>query len=260
MQQVTRLLLCVLICLSAALQANQQKPKIAIIIDDIGYQRTDLDMVSLPYPLTIAILPFTPYGQRSAQLAFSQRKDVMLHMPMQASNNKELGPGGLTRDMNRHDFLQELDAALSDIPYAIGVNNHMGSLLTELDQPMSWLMQHLKQRQLFFVDSLTTVQSRARYQAQQHGVTNLSRHVFLDNDVSEAALQQQFDLLIRIARRHQQAIAIAHPYPETYTFLKQRLAELPELGIELVPVSSLLPKEHQVIAAGFTAPAIATLE
>ncbi|MCH8536690.1 MAG: divergent polysaccharide deacetylase family protein [Alkalimonas sp.] len=253
-------MICGWLCLSASLQANQQLPKIAIIIDDIGYQRSDLDMVALPYPLTIAVLPFTPYGQRSAQLAFSQRKDVMLHMPMQASNNKALGRGGLTQDMSRAEFLQELDAALSDIPYAIGVNNHMGSLLTELDRPMAWLMQYLKQRQLFFVDSLTTVQSRARYQAQRHGVTNLSRHVFLDNDVSEQALEQQFDLLLRIAKRHQQAIAIAHPYPETYAFLKQRLAELPELGVELVPVSTLLPKEHQVIAAGFTAPAIATLE
>lgn len=250
----------VLLCLSMVVQANTPLPKIAIIIDDIGYQQTDLAMVALPYPLTIAILPFTPYGQRSAQLAFRQRKDVMLHMPMQASNNKELGPGGLTSDMSRGAFLKEMDAALHDIPYAIGINNHMGSLLTELDQPMSWLMQYLKQRQLFFVDSLTTVQSRARYQAQRHGVTNLSRHVFLDNDVSEAALQQQFDLLIRIAKRHQQAIAIAHPYPETYTFLKQRLAQLSELGVELVPVSTLLPAEHQVIAAGFTAPAIAALE
>lgn len=260
MRLLNFVLICGWLCCSASLQANQQLPRIAIIIDDIGYQRSDLDMVALPYPLTIAVLPYTPFGQRSAQLAFSQRKDVMLHMPMQASNNKALGPGGLTQDMSRAEFLQELDAALSDIPYAIGVNNHMGSLLTELDQPMSWLMQHLKQRQLFFVDSLTTVQSRARYQAQRYGVTNLSRHVFLDNDVSEEALQQQFDLLIRIAKRHQRAIAIAHPYPETYAFLKQKLAELPGLGVELVPVSSLLPKEHQVIAAGFTAPAIATLE
>lgn len=236
------------------------KPQIAIIIDDIGYQRSDLDMVRLPYPLTIAVLPFTPYGQQSAQLAYGQRKDVMLHMPMQASNNKDMGPGGLSRDMSRADFTRQLSQALQDIPYAIGVNNHMGSLLTELDQPMSWLMQYLRQRQLFFVDSLTTVNSRARYQAQQHGVTSLSRHVFLDNDVREEALQQQFDLLIRIAKRHDRAIAIAHPYPETYRFLQQRLAELPELGVELVPISRFLPQEHRVIAAGYTAPAIAALE
>ncbi|MEE2001929.1 divergent polysaccharide deacetylase family protein [Alkalimonas sp. MEB108] len=251
-------LLC--LCLLGYCTSVAAKPQIAIIIDDIGYQRSDLEMVRLPYPLTIAVLPFTPYGQQSAQLAYSQRKDVMLHMPMQATNGKALGPGGLTRDMSRLDFTRQLSYALQDIPYAIGVNNHMGSLLTELDQPMSWLMQYLKQRQLFFVDSLTTVHSRARYQAEQHGVTSLSRHVFLDNDVSEEALQQQFDLLIRIAKRHNRAIAIGHPYPETYRFLQQRLAELPELGVELVPISAFLPEHHRVIAAGFTAPAIAALE
>lgn len=254
------LLKLLLLCLLGCCASVAAKPQIAIIIDDIGYQRSDLDMVRLPYPLTIAILPFTPYGQQSAQLAYSQRKDVMLHMPMQASNGKALGPGGLTRDMTQAEFTQQLSLALQDIPYAIGVNNHMGSLLTELDQPMAWLMQYLHQRQLFFVDSLTTVQSRARYQARQHGVTSLSRHVFLDNDVSEEALQQQFDQLIRIARQHNKAVAIGHPYPETYHFLQQQLAKLPELGIELVPISAFLPKEHRVIAAGYTAPAVAALE
>lgn len=233
-----------------------EKPRIAIIIDDIGYQKNDLKMVALPFALTLSVLPHTPYGPKSAQLAFSQQKDVMLHMPMEANNGKSLGPGALTRNMDRQQVRAALQSALADIPYAIGVNNHMGSLYTELDQPMAWTMEYLRQRQLFFVDSLTTPQSKARLYARQYGVASLSRHVFLDNDLSEAALQRQFQQLLHIAKRHQVAIAIGHPYPQTYEFLKKNLPLLNKHGIELVGISALLPLEHDVVAAGFTAPAI----
>ncbi|WP_333608835.1 divergent polysaccharide deacetylase family protein [Arsukibacterium sp.] len=253
---------CVLLLLSSLMlcygsEAAAAKPKIAIIIDDIGYQKADLKLVELPYALTFSVLPHTPYGQRSAQIAFSRNKDVMLHMPMEASNGKSLGPGALTSTMDKVAVQHSLQQALADIPYAIGINNHMGSLFTALDQPMAWTMEYLQRRQLFFVDSLTTPHSKANHYAQQYGVTALRRHVFLDNDLSEEAMERQFQQLLQIARRHQVAIAIGHPYPQTYQFLRKRLATLAAEGIELVGISAILPQEHDVVAAGFTAPAIA---
>ncbi len=235
-------------------------PRIAIIIDDIGYQRNDLKMVDLPYALTYAVLPHTPYGKSAAEQAFKQQKDVMLHMPMEATKRNTLGPGALTEQMTRQEIHRTLQQALADIPYAIGINNHMGSLFTALDQPMAWTMEYLQQRQLFFVDSLTTPQSTAKRYAKRYNVTLLSRHVFLDNIQTQSAMEKQFQQLLNIARRHQTAIAIGHPYPETYRFLKTRLPELQAEGIELVGISALLPDTHQVIAAGFTEPASYTPE
>ncbi|WP_423185462.1 divergent polysaccharide deacetylase family protein [Alishewanella sp. d11] len=230
-------------------------PRIAIIIDDIGYQKSDLTMVALPYNLTMAVLPHTPYGRQAAQLAFTQQKDVILHMPMEATNQNALGQGALTQGMSRQDIHHTLALALADIPYAIGINNHMGSLFTALDQPMSWTMEYLEQRQLFFIDSLTTPKSTAKYYAAKHNVALLARHVFLDNEQNQPAIERQFQQLIDIAKRHQTAIAIGHPYPETYRFLQQRLPQLAAEGVELVTISALLPATHQVIAAGFTEPA-----
>jgi uncharacterized protein len=253
---VQRLLIicCALLCITV--QAANDTPRIAIIIDDIGYQRADLKLIELPFPLTFAVLPHTPYGQRAARHAFQLQKDVMLHMPMQASNGRTPGPGALTGDMSKQQVQQTLQAALADIPYAIGINNHMGSLYTELDQPMAWIMEYLSKRHLFFVDSVTTAHSQAGKYAHQFGVTNLSRQVFLDNEQNEAAIAKQFDTLLRIARKRQTAIAIAHPYPETYNFLRKQLPKLQQQGITLVGISQLLPQNHDVIAAGFTAPAV----
>lgn len=243
-----------------AVPAEQPAGKIVIIIDDIGYQKSDLKLVELPYPLTYAVLPHTPYGKRSAKQAYQQQKDVMLHMPMEASNGKALGPGGLTQGMSREQVHAALAEALLDIPYAIGVNNHMGSLYTELEQPMDWTMEYLHQRRLFFVDSLTTPHSKARKLAARHNVVTLSRQVFLDNELNDAALQKQFNQLLRIARKHKTAIGIAHPHPETYEFLKKTLPHLAEQHIELVGVSALLPEDYHATAAGFTAPLQVTAE
>ncbi|MCF4008411.1 divergent polysaccharide deacetylase family protein [Rheinheimera sp. UJ63] len=250
--RLSLLLSAFLLCVSSVTAAA---PRIAIIIDDIGYQRNDLKMVELPYPLTYAVLPHTPYGKQAAEQAFMLQKDVMLHMPMEATNRNSLGPGALTQEMTKQQVQLTLQQALADIPYAIGINNHMGSLFTALEQPMAWTMEYLQQRQLFFIDSLTTPQSTARRYAKQYNVTILSRHVFLDNEQNQQALEKQFKQLLQIARRHETAIAIGHPYPETYRFLQQRLPQLQAEGIELVGISALLPESHQVIAAGFTEPA-----
>lgn len=227
-------------------------PRIAIIIDDIGYQRADLNMVDLPYALTYAVLPHTPYGKQAAAHAFNLQKDVILHMPMEASGQNALGPGALTHTMSRQQIRDNLHTAFADIPYAIGMNNHMGSLFTALADQMDWTMEYLKQRQLFFVDSLTTPHSTAKQYADLHGVAILTRHIFLDNVQSQAAIEQQFQQLIAIAKKHRTAIAIGHPYPETYKFLQTRLPELATEGIELVPISVLLPAHYRVIAAGYT--------
>lgn len=242
--------------LSFSCLSQTEQPKIAIIIDDIGYQKSDLKLIDLPFALTFAVLPHTPYGSRAAKHAFQQQKDIMLHMPMQASNGKAPGPGALTSDMTKQQVVYTLQAALADIPYAIGINNHMGSYYTELGEPMAWTMEYLRQRHLFFVDSLTTAKSQAGKYAQKYGVTNLSRQVFLDNEQSEAAIARQFDTLLRIARKRNTAIAIAHPYPETYRFLRKALPKLQQQGVQLVSISQLLPQNHNVIAAGFTAPAV----
>ncbi|MBB1268493.1 divergent polysaccharide deacetylase family protein [Shewanella sp. SR44-3] len=215
--------------------------KLAIIIDDIGYRQTDEAVLSLPNTITLSVLPHTPLGQKLAQDGHNNGHEIMLHLPMQALNGKELGPGGLTNDMTEQQIKQQLYYAVSSIPFAKGANNHMGSLLTQMRDPMRWVMQSLKQNNLYFVDSMTTRFTKAADSAQSLGVPTLKRQVFLDNDVSEVALQRQFNLIMAMAKKDKQVIAIAHPYPETVHFLKANLHRLEQAGIELVHTSHLLP-------------------
>ena len=115
-----------------------------------------------------------------------------------------------------------------------------GSKLTELYQPMAWTMQFLRERNLVFIDSVTTSASQAEKVAISFGVPSLHRHIFLDNKLEHNYIRQQFKQLIRDAKRYQTVVAIAHPHPETVTALRKLLPLLAENNVELVPVSQLL--------------------
>lgn len=233
--------LSLLALFSVSVAAQTLPPKVAIIIDDIGFQKADPLLIRLPYQLTFAVMPFTPQGKEMAQLAAAQQKEVMLHMPMEAvAQNHLLGKGALRKTMAKIQVQQALQQALAEVPQAIGVNNHMGSLYTSLSAPMDWTMQVMAERQLYFIDSKTTNRSSVAAATKQHGVKSRSRDIFLDNDKSYQALDRQFTQLLKLAKQQGSAIAIGHPYPETYQYLRKNLARLKAEGIELVPVSQLL--------------------
>lgn len=219
-----------------------QQAKVAIIIDDIGYRKTDNASLQLPGAITYAILPHTPYGRKLAEQANAKHKDVILHIPMEAENGKTLGPGALTSEMDENSIRNSLADSFAEIPFAIGINNHMGSKLTKLYSPMAWTMRYLKDNGLIFIDSVTTENSKARKLARHFGVPNLSRHLFLDNELNEAYISGQFSQLIKQAIKYKRVIAIAHPHPETITALQYLIPQLAEHDIQLVGISELLPQ------------------
>ncbi|OHU88597.1 divergent polysaccharide deacetylase family protein [Pseudoalteromonas amylolytica] len=222
--------------------------QIAIVIDDVGNHKRDLQLLELPGQLSFSILPHTPYSQQFAYMASRANRELLLHIPMQSLQEKALGPGALTLDMNKWQLQSTLGHALATLPQVKGVNNHMGSALTQYTQPMKWTMEVLKKRGLFFLDSRTTEHTQAQNVANLYGVENISRHIFLDNEPTFEALTQQLEALKSKADSARFAIAIAHPYPQTIAFLKTALPELTAQGYELVPISQLVESKYIQLA------------
>jgi len=224
--------------------------QVAIVIDDMGYRYTDEHALSLPGNVTYAILPHTTYGKKLAVKAHKQADDVLIHIPMEANNRKRLGPGALTSAMNEQAIHKSLAASFAEIPFAIGINNHMGSYLTQLYRPMTWTINFLKARRLFFLDSVTSAESKALKAARDIGVPVRARHIFLDNNLTDEYIEQQFKQLIHFAQKKQTAIAIAHPHPETIKMLTKLIPTLKQHNIELVSLSSLYT--DQLLASSMT--------
>lgn len=214
---------------------------LVLIIDDLGYQwRNGMAMVDLPGKINLAVLPHTPHGPRLAEAGNAAGKEIMLHAPMSNEGNSPLDKGGLTPDMPREDFDRALANALEAVPHARGVNNHMGSELTQLPLQMGWVMQTLLRRDLYFVDSRTSAKTVAASTATEYKVPNLSRTVFLDNERTPEAIGTHFERLVKLAEKNQLAVGIGHPYPETSAFLEQAIPALRCRGIRLAYVSEVL--------------------
>ncbi len=242
MTSAKALLAAVLVALSAPLAAGQI-PRIAIIIDDLGYQLLAGERtIALPGPVACAILPGAPRARYLANVANAQGKEVLLHLPMQAVGPEtSVEATRMTLDMSRSSFSATFDVAFDSVPHAIGINNHRGSLLTRHPGHMQWLMEELLEHDgLFFVDSFTTAESVALQIASELGVHATRRDVFLDPDKTILTLQREFERLKSVARKRGSAIAIGHPYESTLALLERELPKLAEQGFDLVPVSELV--------------------
>ena len=230
--------------LAVAVQGHAQStPRIAIIIDDLGYQ---LDAgrraIALPGPVVCAILPGSPRADMLARSAHAVGKEVLVHLPLESVGHKgSAEPGAITLDMSRESFSAAFSNAVSAVPHAVGVNNHRGSLLTRHPGHMQWLMEDILATDgLFFVDSRTTHESVAWQIATENGVPALKRDVFLDYDPTPETLEREFERLKLLARSRGLAVAIGHPYPATLEFLEREIPQLVEEGIELVPIRELI--------------------
>lgn len=222
--------------------AGSGKKFVSIIIDDIGNNfNHGLRVVNFPAALTLAILPKTTFSRELAELADRQNKEVMLHLPLQAIGNHKHSPGTLHLHMTQQQFTQHLHENIASVPHVRGINNHMGSLLTQHPGHMDWLMSEVAQlNDIYFIDSRTTKNSVAAAIASEHNIPNLVRDVFLDPDFKPSTLKIQFDRLISIALKKGYAIALAHPHRSTMNFLRDNYSRLQKNGIELVPVSRLI--------------------
>lgn len=247
--RVTRLLAGFMLCLQFTISDAKQPIKLAIVLDDIGYKQSDLQALTLPVNITFAILPYTPYAKKIAQLARQQNRELLVHVPMQAKkNNEKLGKGALLLGMQENEFKAQLKSAINDIPNATGINNHMGSTLTEQVKEMQWTMDILSNNGLYFLDSRTTAQTIAEDTAHISGIPALRRHIFLDNIKTNEAMEQQLLAAIALGESTPYVVIIAHPYPETIQFLSNKFS-IENNQIQLVALQALLSNNERIAMA-----------
>ena len=216
-------------------------PKIAIIIDDLGYDASLASaFLKLDLSLTFSILPFTPNTKLIALKALNDGLETMLHLPMEPMNYPAINPGDgvLLVSMDREMILDTLNRDLNQVPFVAGVNNHMGSKFTKHEEKMIIVLTELKKKGLYYIDSRTTADTVAFDVAKKMALRTASRDVFLDNHLSENALKIQMERLLSVARHKGSAIGIGHPHKRTFDLLKHFQTILTDVA-EVVPASCL---------------------
>ena len=216
---------------------------IALIIDDVGYDLSALKRIlALPFPIAISIIPDAPYAKKAAEMAHQAHQVVMLHMPMEPSNphyRARMDDSFLRATMGEREVKMMLQKGFAKVPYVVGMNNHMGSLLTAMPEPMGWVMQFCRDKGIFFVDSKTSAKSVAAKVAKSYGITWASRRIFLDNSIKPKDMEKVWYLAQVCGSKQGGCIMIGHPHAETLNFLERHLASSKS---EMISVVDLLHK------------------
>lgn len=221
---------------------NDSRPKIVIIIDDLGIRRGLTKEISdLPGPLTLSFLPYADGLQGLIDYGNNHGHEAMLHVPMEPMRSTiDPGPKALRVAMDHDEIVKNFRDNLTSAHGYVGVNNHMGSRFTQDRNAMQIIMQILAQEDLYFIDSKTIRGSVAYETAQSFGVSSQERDVFLDHYNDPDFIDQQFALLQKIAKKKGHAIGIGHPYPHTLAALKKWLPIFKQEGLALVPASQIV--------------------
>ena len=215
-------------------------PRITLIIDDIGHSQTVARrFLNLNIPLTFAVLPHLRYSKSLAHEGHAQGHEILLHQPMEPCRpDCDPGPGALYVGFEPQKIALILTANIEAVPHVVGVNNHMGSRFTASPHEVDATLRYIKQKGLFFVDSVTTRHTQAFKTARKLQMAAASRNVFIDYQRDQGVILTQLRKLERHAYRHGCAVGIGHPYPETVETLARFWYEHRDPDIEWVPVST----------------------
>lgn len=238
-----------------------RKAVIAVVIDDLGNSLEEgRRVIALPGPVACSILPHTIDGPQIADLAHAADKEVLLHLPMESVADMPLGAGGITLEMTESEIRATVADDLASVPHLAGMNNHEGSLITQHPGDMAWVLQTLHAAgPYFYIDSFTSVDSVAYQIAREQQVPAARRNVFLDDVNTEAAVREQWQRLISIARHKGFALAIGHPRSATFKVLEEELPKLGDENLMLVAPSQIVKIQEQhplPDAATLAAPAV----
>lgn len=221
--------------------------RIVIIIDDMGMDRQRSHaVIALDAPLTLAFLPYAPALPDITAEASKAGHELMIHMPMEPlSKTIDPGPLAMRSDMSPPEIHDILKQALSSFDGYVGINNHMGSKLTQNAAVMRAVMADLAAQDLLFVDSKTIHNSIAANIASEHGVRFAERDVFLDHEDSYEFVRASLARLEAIARMRGFAVAIGHPKDATIKALREWIPEVRKRGYKIVPVSEVVKREKR---------------
>ncbi|MEI2267546.1 divergent polysaccharide deacetylase family protein [Erwinia sp. CGal63] len=225
---------------------SAQAGKLAIVIDDFGYRPAQENQVLQMSPqISVAVLPDATHAHEMATKAHQRGHEVLIHLPMAPLSKQPLEKNTLRPDMSSQEIERIIHDAVAKVPYAVGLNNHMGSAMTSSLPGMQKVMQVLNHYNFYFLDSMTIGNSQSTRAAEGTSVKVIKRRVFLDDTQNEADIRKQFSRAVHLAQRDGSAIAIGHPHPTTVKVLQQMLPTLPA-DITLVRPSQLLNEPQRV--------------
>lgn len=216
------------------------KGKLAVVIDDAGRDLESQHVYeSLGIPLTLAVMPNQVHTRDAALSWHAHGLPVILHQPMESVSGIGMESKVILTSMGDEEIRSLLKSSLSQVPEAVGINNHQGSKATTDRHTMDVVMNELHHRHLFFFDSRTNSTTAADAAAASYGVPYVRNDLFVDNEADVAAISSMIREAAKRAQKYGTYVIIGHCRPKTAEAFRQMVPQLEKEGIQFVYVSSL---------------------
>lgn len=230
---------------------RQAKPTaiVSFVIDDWGYNKANLDLLlEIQRPLTISVLPNLRYSNEIIEEVREKNKlhDIILHLPLESKSNVAAEINTIRCDMDDDLITSILETNLKSMPDIIGVSTHQGSKATKNKRVMKIVLNELKKRKLFFLDSLTTPDSVCQNISRDINLRFAKRDVFLDltdernSKQFETYIKRQIQKLVNVAKKKGKAVGIGHNKRITLKVIRDSIPRLEKEGIRIVPLKELV--------------------
>jgi polysaccharide deacetylase 2 family uncharacterized protein YibQ len=221
--------------------------RVAIVVDDLGRSVKQVDrLLAIGVPMSYAVLPFESHTRDVVARLSAAGAEILVHLPMEPDGADNPGPHAILERLDPRRIAARTEEAVAAVPGAVGLNNHMGSKITADESAMRAVLGVVARHGLFFLDSRTTVETRAFDWARDEGIPAVRRDVFLDDDLDASAIAEQFGRLLELARANGAAVAIGHPHESTLQVLEREVPRARAAGVEFVPVSYLLERSESL--------------
>ncbi|MGO4533251.1 divergent polysaccharide deacetylase family protein [Paenibacillus sp. 2TAF8] len=241
-----KLLISFILCIGctyaffAPLGSAKHVKKVCIIIDDLGNRMKGTEeILSLPFKVNVAIMPFMATTKEDALLAHERGINILVHMPMEPNHGRKdwLGPGAITSDLSEKEIRKRVEAAIDNVPFAVGMNNHMGSKITTNRRIMSIILDVCKERGLFFIDSKTDYKSVVSELAAEKELPCIENEVFLDDKHTASHITKQLKLIEKKLESQDTCVTIGHVGNAGLQTAKVIKAKVPEWSGKIEPIS-----------------------
>jgi polysaccharide deacetylase 2 family uncharacterized protein YibQ len=219
---------------------SEDIPRIVVIVDDFGQSTALLkDYAELPPEVVFAVLPDLPATKKAGEMAAQYGHEVIIHVPMQPKSSDNPGKTYIKTSSTEDDISSMLSSFHSQLPMAIGVNNHMGSAVTSDRDAMEMVFRQLHNQGLFFVDSYTSGESVGPSLARSLGYPALKRDIFLDvPDNTDATLASKISSLGKYKGRREPIIIITHCHNRgKLESLRKFITQIQGMGLKLTTLS-----------------------
>ena len=222
--------------------------KLVFIFDDGGHNMQQLEKcVTLPFPVTVAVLPRLGHSAEAAERVRKSGNEVILHQPMQSVNlNVNPGDGAITPDMDEEKIRSTVLANIYEIWPISGLNNHEGSLITADAEKIATVMKICSQQEIYFLDSRTNSDSKVRYVSSVMGYPYYERNIFLDNTKNRKDILAEIEKGVEFANKNGVAIMIGHVWSAEILpgILREVYPVLSAKGYKFTTVSNSGAQKH----------------